>query len=151
MIALQCCVSFWKTKWISYMYVCVCVYIYISPLCLGTPCPHPTHLGHHRALSWAPCAILQNPTGYLFYTLYCIYIKPNPPIHPTLLFPPHVHSLCVGFYSCPSNRFICTIFSTFHTHALIYDICFSLSDLLHSVWQALGSFTSLQMTWFCSF
>ena len=29
-------------------------------------------------------------------------------------------------------------FSRFHTYALIYDICFSLSDLLHSVWQSLG-------------
>ena len=33
----------------------------------------------------------------------------------------------------------------------MYDICFSLSDLLHSVWQPLGPFTSLQMTQFCSF
>ena len=30
------------------------------------------------------------------------------------------------------------------------DICFSLSDLLHSVWQTLGSSTSLQMTQFYS-
>ena len=37
-------------------------------------------------------------------------------------------------------------FSRFHIYALIYDICFSLSDLLHSVWQSLGPFTSLQMT-----
>ena len=29
--------------------------------------PHPTPLGHHRALSWAPCAIQQVPTSYLFY------------------------------------------------------------------------------------
>ena len=27
-------------------------------------------------------------------------------------------------------------FSRFHIHGLIYDICFSLSDLLHSVWQS---------------
>ena len=33
----------------------------------------------------------------------------------------------------------------------MYDTCFSLSDLLHSVWQTLGSFTSLQMTQFHSF
>ena len=34
---------------------------------------------------------------------------------------------------------------------LIYSICFSPSDLLHSVWQSLGLFTSLQMTQFHSF
>ena len=39
-------------------------------------------------------------------------------------------------------------FPRLHIYALIYDICFSLSDLLHSVWQSLGPSTSLQMTQF---
>ena len=34
---------------------------------------------------------------------------------------------------------------------LIYDICFSLSDLFHSVWQSLSPFKSLLMTQFHSF
>ena len=42
-------------------------------------------------------------------------------------------------------------FSRFHIYALTYDICFSLSDLLHSVWQSLDPSTSLQMTQFHSF
>ena len=42
-------------------------------------------------------------------------------------------------------------FSRSHIHALIYDICFSLSDLLHSVWQSLDPSTSQQMTQFRSF
>ena len=37
-------------------------------------------------------------------------------------------------------------FSRFHIYVFIYDICFSLSDLLHSIWQTLGSSTILQMT-----
>ena len=36
-------------------------------------------------------------------------------------------------------------FSRFHIHALIYDICFSLSDSLHSVWQTLGSSNTFLM------
>ena len=36
-------------------------------------------------------------------------------------------------------------FSGFHIYALIYDICFSFSVWLHSVWQTLGPSTSLQM------
>ena len=34
-------------------------YVYTYPLPLGSPslAPHPIPLGHHRALSWAPCAI----------------------------------------------------------------------------------------------
>ena len=42
-------------------------------------------------------------------------------------------------------------FSRFLIYALIYDICFSLSDLLHSIWQSLGPLMSLQKTQFCSF
>ena len=30
--------------------------------------PHPTPLGPHRALGWAPCVIQKIPTSYLFYT-----------------------------------------------------------------------------------
>ena len=33
--------------------------------------------------------------------------------------------------SLSCNRFISTTFSSFRIYALIYDICFSLSDLLH--------------------
>ena len=55
----------------------------------------------------------------------------------------------------PISRLICTIFldSLYiytHTHTVTY-ICFSLSDLLYSVWQTLGSSTSLRMNSFCSF
>ena len=39
-------------------------------------------------------------------------------------------------------------FFRFHIYVLIYNICFSLSDLLHLVWQSLGPSTSLQMTQF---
>ena len=41
--------------------------------------------------------------------------------------------------------FTCTIFSRFHIYVLIYNICFSLSELLHYIGHTLGSFTSLKM------
>ena len=40
--------------------------------------------------------------------------------------------------------------SSFYIYALIYDICFSFSDLLHSVWQPLGPSVSPQMAQFHS-
>ena len=34
----------------------------------SAPSPHPSSLGCHRALDWAPCVIQQLPISYLFYT-----------------------------------------------------------------------------------
>ena len=61
---------------------------------------------------------------------------------------PQVCSLRLHLYSCPAPRFFRTIFFffRFHIYVLAYSICFSLSDLLHSVWQPLGPSTSLQIT-----
>ena len=51
--ALQCCVSFRCTmKWISNMHT------YMPSL---PTTHHPIHLGHHRALTWAPSTIYQIP------------------------------------------------------------------------------------------
>ena len=42
--------------------------IHISP---GPRAIYPTPLGHHRALSWAPCTKQHLPSSYLFYTFCC--------------------------------------------------------------------------------
>ena len=78
------------------------------------PPPCPTPLGHHRALSWIPWAIHQLPTSYhISYTAVYIYmsvlLSQFVSSSPSLLCP-HTHSLCLCLYSCPANRFICTIF-----------------------------------------
>ena len=74
--------------------------------------------------------------------------------HPSLPFPLPVSSSPFStsaslFLSCP--WFFITIFFWFHIYVLAYGICFSLSDLLHSVWQTLGPSTSLWITQFCFF
>ena len=93
-----------------------------------------------------------------FYTHQCIHVNPNHPIQHTHLPPPLLSPLGVhtfALYICVSISALQTSssipFSRFHIYALIYDICFSLSDLLHSVWQSLDASTSLQMTQFRSF
>ena len=79
------------------------------------------------------------------------FITPPPPHHS---FPPLVY-ICL--FSTTVSQFLpwkgvhLYHFSRFYIYALIYDICFSLSDLLHSVWQSLDTSTSLQMTQFRSF
>ena len=77
----------------------------------------------------------------------------TPPPHPPTTFPPwcpYVCSLHLCLYFCLANQFICIVFLD-STYELIYGICFSLSDLLHSVWQSLDPSTSLQMTQIRSF
>ena len=93
--------------------------------------------------------------SYLFYTYCCIHVNPNSSHHyPRRHFPPlvsiHLFSTSVSLF-LPWKPVHLYHFSRFHIHALIYYICFSLSDLLYSVWQSLDSSTSLQMTQFRSF
>ena len=61
---------------------------------------------------------------------------------------PYICSLCLCLYFCFVNKDHLYHFARFHIHALIYSVCFSLSDLLHSVWHSLGSSMSLQTTQF---
>ena len=63
--------------------------------------------------------------------------------------PPHV--LKSILYFCIFIPVLPLFFFRFHAYVLAYGICFSLSDLLHSVWQTLGPSTSLQITQLCFF
>ena len=78
--------------------------------------------------------------SYLFHTYWCTYVNLNLPIHPTTTAPRHVPPLeSIRLFSTSVSQFLpCKPvhlyhFSRCHIYALIYDICFSLSDLLHSV------------------
>ena len=55
------------------------------------------------------------------------------PAYPSPCLCPQVYSPHLRLYSCSAIRFISNIFLRFHIYVLAYGICFSLSDLLHSV------------------
>ena len=124
--------------------------------------------GHCEALPGSPflfffsfifCLFIYFLISHPFYTPQCIHVNPNLPIHHTTTpnpcrFPPlGVHTFVL--YFCVSISALQTgssvPFSRFYIYALIYDICFSLSDILHSLWQSLDPSTPLQMTKFHSF
>ena len=131
----------------------ICIHMSPYPLHLEPPShpPYPTPLGHRKALSRSPCAMLLLPTSQPFYILKCIYIRAIltlPQLRPPIPCD-QVHSLCLPLYSCPATRFISNFFFfRFHIYTLTLGICFSLSDTLHSVWQTLGPSTSLKVTQF---
>ena len=123
----------------------------------GLPFPSPGDLPDPRIEPRSPAlqadALPSEPPGkHFIHSRVCMSI-PVFPIHPTFLTPlvsTHLFSMSVSlFLLCKSVHLY--HFSRVHINALIYDICFSLSDLLHSVWLSLGPFTFLQMAQFHSF
>ena len=76
----------------------------------------------------------------IYFTFGSIY-KSMPLSHFIPAYPyrsscPQVYSLYLCLYSCLASRFVRTFlvfFFRFHLYVLAYGICFSFSDLLHSV------------------
>ena len=94
----------------------------------------------------------------IYFTFGSVYMSVSLshliPAYPSPSLCPQVHSLRLHLYSCPAPRFFRIFFFfffRFHIYVLAYCICFSLSDLLHSVWHSLGPSTSLQITLFLFF
>ena len=87
-----------------------------------------------RVLEWGVIAFSGFLISGLFYTVV-VYVNATLSIRPTLSFTSLIHKsilqsvplflLCRWVHQCH--------FSRFHLYVLIYDICFSLFDLLHSV------------------
>ena len=92
----------------------ICIHI-SPPSWTSLPPLHPTPPGHHRTLSWAPCAIHQLPNSHLFYTQYTYASATLNSSRSPFSCPP-ILSLCLHLYSCPKNRFIFITFSRFHKH-----------------------------------
>ena len=114
------------------------LYVYISPLSwISFPfkSPHSTEqsslcyaVGSHQLSISYIAAIV-----HICQSQFSQFIPlPFPPWYP------YVCSLYLCLYFFFANWFICNIFSRFHIYALIYSICFFLSDLLHSICQPLG-------------
>ena len=115
----------------------------IPPLCVVT---------NHWADLPVLCGCFPLATYFTFGSI-CKYMPLSHfvPAYPSPSPCTQVHSLHLHLYSCPFLRFFRTnffFFFRFHIYVLAYGICFSLSDLLHSVWKTLGPFTSLQITQF---
>ena len=119
------------------------LYIYINPHISFLFCLPPTlHIPpiqvvtKHRADLPVLCGCFPLAIYFTFGSTYkSMPLSHFVPACPTPSLCPQVHSLCLRPYSCPVPRFFRTFFFffTIHIYVLAYGICFSLSDLLHSV------------------
>ena len=103
--------------------------------CLS-PAPIPSHPSRSsQSARLGSCVKKQLLTSYPFYTWECTYVDATFSICLTFSHPYWVHkSILYTCASSPSLQISSLVpFSRFHISALIYDICFSLSDLLHLV------------------
>ena len=132
MIALQCCVDFCHTSsWVSHRFTHV-----LSLLPPATP-SHPSRLSQNTGLNSLCHTANSHWLSILPVVMYVsdfrnVCFNTTLSTRPTLSFPRC--ALCLYLYYCPTNtnRFIGTIFLD-TIFVFIYIICFSLSDLLHSV------------------
>ena len=122
----------------AYIYIYIYIYLYLYiPSLLDLPpttltIPSPWDI----TVPWTGLPVLcKLLPSYLFYTQSFICINPNLLICPPLPLPPCVHSSAL--YVCISiptwKQVHLYHFSRFHIYASICNICFSPSDLLHSV------------------
>ena len=121
------------------------LYLYIYPhipyllhLPPTLPIPPVQVVTKHRA-DLCSCAMQLLPTSYLFYIWQCTYVHATLSLRPSLPFPlpgsssPFSMSASL-FLSCPQvHQNLFFFFSDSIIYGLAYGICFSLSDLLHSV------------------
>ena len=131
--------------------------VYIYPFLLGPPSQpplcHPSRSSQSSELS--SLSYIAASHSCLFHTWQCIYSVLLSHFIPSssLSTPcPSVHSLHLQLYSCPTNRFICTIFldSIYMSEYLIFVFLFLTYFTLYDR-QTLASSTPPQMTQFCSF
>ena len=131
LITFQYCSGFCHTlTWISHGWTCV-------PASERPPHipPHPIPQGHPSAPALSALSHVSNldwrSSSYMvIYMFQCYFLKSS---HPWLIpLNSKVCSLHLCLLCCPACRSVDTIF-LIHIHALVYSICLSLSDLLHSV------------------
>ena len=116
----------------------ICIHMSPYPLPLEPPFhpPYPTPLGHRKALSYVPVLCCCFPLAN-YFTFGSVYMSMLLSLRPSFPLPPRVlRSILYVYIFIPAlqlGSLVPFFFFRSHMYALEYGICFSLSDLLHSV------------------
>ena len=131
LIVLQCCVAIQQRDSPKSIYI-------IPSLFSCLPTLHsPAHLSkfsqssRQRLLCYTATSYQLSILPQVMYIFQCYSLSSPHFFLPHLC--PQVLSPHVLSYSCPANRLVSIIFIDSTYNELIYDLCFSLSDSLHSV------------------
>ena len=147
-VDLQCCVNSCCTaKWLSYTHTHIYMYILFYII---------FHYGLSQVPEYSsPCYAL-GPCCLSIFCSICnsLHLPAPPPVHPP--WPSFsVVSYQSVLYAClsVSTSYITSIVSYFRLciYVISYNICLSLSDILHLVWESLVASLLLQMALFHSF
>ena len=107
---------------------------------------------HHKWLDTVPRATQQDLIAYQFQRQYATTKTPKFPIHPipspSPLATTGLFSKFMIFFSLKGSF---VLYIRFQIQEISYGTCFSISDLLHLVWESLVPSMLLQMALFCSF
>ena len=126
------------TKWITYVYTHTPSLVDLTP---GSP-SHPPRSPQGTQLSSLCYTVASHWLSLSYSTQMSILVSQFiPPFSCCMTSQVHSPSLCL--YSCPANRFICTIFLDSFSRYLFFS--FGLTSLCMTVSRS-GSCTSLQMT-----
>ena len=117
----------------------ICIHMSPYPLPLEPPShpPYPTPLGHRKAPSQSPCAMLLCPTSQLFY-VGSVYMSMLLSFRPGFTLPPHVlKSIFYVYLFIPALQLVhLYYFSRFHIYG-IFDflfltlLCMTVSRSIH--------------------
>ena len=101
--------------------------------------PRPTPLDCHRALGLRSLCYTAHSHWLSMLHMVIHWFQCYTLNLSTVSFSHYIYKslFCLCLHCCSENRFISPIFPGFHIYALIYDICFSLSELLQEVKSSL--------------
>ena len=120
------------------------IHIFPSSWASSHPTPHPSPLGHHKALSWVSCAIQLLPTCYFTQgsEYMSMLLSQFVPLSPSLTVSISLFSMFVSLPTLQISSSVSIFLDSIYMHIYFHMSTLTFLFLVHfTVWQALCSST----------